>query len=90
MAVNKVDYFGETLIDISDSTVSPSNLLYGTVAYNAEGEKITGAVITAPIDSGLTQSGAAADAKVVGDRLGGSSNVRFEIIGGEPYIVYNE
>lgn len=90
MAVNKVDYFGNTLIDISDSTVSPSNLLDGTVAYNAAGEKIIGAVVTAPIDSTLTISGAAADAKVVGDRLGGSNNVRFEIIGGEPYIIYDE
>lgn len=48
MAVNKIIYNGRTLIDISDSTVSESNLLAGAVGYGADGEKVTG---TATMDS---------------------------------------
>lgn len=42
MAVNKVDFYGETLIDISDSTVTSESLSVGVTAYNSAGEKITG------------------------------------------------
>lgn len=42
MAVNKVIYDGETLIDISDATVTPEKLAAGATAYSAAGEKITG------------------------------------------------
>lgn len=42
MAVNKVILGERTLIDISDSTVTPETLLGGETAYNAAGEKITG------------------------------------------------
>ena len=42
MAVNKVDYFGNTLIDISDSTVTSSNLLESIIAYDAAGNRIVG------------------------------------------------
>ena len=42
MAVNKVVYGGNTLIDISDSTVAPETLAEGETAYNAAGELITG------------------------------------------------
>lgn len=42
MGVNKVLYGNRTLIDISDSTVTPETLGSGIVAYNAMGEKIVG------------------------------------------------
>ena len=42
MAVNKVVYGGNTLIDLSGSTVTPETLLEGETAYNAAGELITG------------------------------------------------
>ena len=42
MGVNKVEYFGETLIDITDSTVTPESMASGTIAYNAAGERIVG------------------------------------------------
>lgn len=42
MAVNKVIYDGNVLIDISDSTLTPETLLEGVVAYNAAGERIVG------------------------------------------------
>lgn len=42
MGVNKLMYYGRTVFDISDSTVTPQNLLAGTVAYNAAGDRIVG------------------------------------------------
>ena len=42
MAINKVVYGGNTLIDLSNSTVTPETLLEGETAYNAAGELITG------------------------------------------------
>lgn len=44
MAVNKVIYGGEALIDISDSTVTPNKLIEGETAYGANGEKVVGAI----------------------------------------------
>lgn len=42
MAINKVIYAGNVLIDISDATVTPETLAEGVVAYNAKGERIVG------------------------------------------------
>lgn len=42
MAVNKVIYGDNTLIDLSGSTVTPETLAEGETAYNAAGELITG------------------------------------------------
>ena len=42
MAINKVIYAGEVLIDISDATVTPETLAERVVAYNAKGEIIVG------------------------------------------------
>ena len=42
MAVNKVIYGGETLIDTSGVTVTPETLAEGETALNAAGEEITG------------------------------------------------
>lgn len=43
--VNKVVYGGETLIDISNDTVTPGTLLYGYTAHNKAGEFIVGTAI---------------------------------------------
>ena len=43
MAKNKVIYFGQTLIDLTNDTVAPSNLLAGEVAHDAGGNVIAGA-----------------------------------------------
>lgn len=40
--VNKVNYGNQVVIDISDSTVSPSTLLEGIKAYGANGDPVTG------------------------------------------------
>lgn len=42
MAVNKVDFGGETLIDLSNDTVSVDNLLAGIIAHAANGDEIIG------------------------------------------------
>ena len=42
MGVNKVQYGSQVLLDISDATVTPAQLLKGAVAYNAAGERIVG------------------------------------------------
>lgn len=45
MGVNRVVYGGRTLIDITESTVSPETLSKGVTAYNAAGELIEGTVV---------------------------------------------
>ncbi len=42
MAVNKVVFGAVSIMDISDSTVTPETLAEGKTAYQADGEKITG------------------------------------------------
>ena len=42
MAVNKVIYSGEVLIDLTMLTVTPETLAEGVVAINAKGELIVG------------------------------------------------
>lgn len=46
MGVNKVVLGDNTLIDISDSDVTPETLAEGSTAYNKSGEKITGTMIS--------------------------------------------
>ena len=46
MSVNKVQLAnGETIIDISDSTVTPETLAEGVTAHDANGQKITGKMV---------------------------------------------
>lgn len=42
MAVNKVEYGGRTLIDLTGDTVTPETLVRGATAHNAAGELIEG------------------------------------------------
>lgn len=42
MGVNKVIYSGQTLIDLTEDTVTPEDLAEGITAHNAAGERITG------------------------------------------------
>lgn len=42
MAINKVIYGGETLIDLTSDTVTPENLLKGASAHDKSGEVIQG------------------------------------------------
>lgn len=46
MSVNKVQLAnGETIIDISDSTVTPETLAEGVTAHDASGQKVTGKMV---------------------------------------------
>ena len=47
--VNKVEYAGQVIIDISDSTVKPSDLKDGVTAYDKSGAKIVGSLDTTVI-----------------------------------------
>ena len=42
MAVNKVEYNGNVLIDLTGDTITPDKLVKGITAHNAKGEAITG------------------------------------------------
>ena len=51
MAINKIVYAGETLLDLTGDTVSQSTLLSGATAHDKSGTKITG-TCTFDVDSG--------------------------------------
>lgn len=42
MGISKVEYFGQTLVDLTQDTVTPETLAEGVTAHNAAGEPITG------------------------------------------------
>lgn len=42
MGRSKIVYAGDTLLDLTEDTVTPETLLKGTTAHNAAGELITG------------------------------------------------
>lgn len=42
MSINKVIYNGNTLIDISDSTVTDDNIEEGLIAYSGDGKRVVG------------------------------------------------
>lgn len=53
MGVNRIDFAGNTLIDLTADTVTPDNLLEGIVAHNAAGDIITG-IMQAASSGGVT------------------------------------
>ena len=52
MAINKVVYGGNTLIDLSGDSVTEDKLVRGATAHNAAGEKITGTAGITSSDDG--------------------------------------
>ncbi len=42
MANSKIVYFNETLIDLTNDTITAANLMYGVTAHGADGSVITG------------------------------------------------
>ena len=73
MGRSKIDYFGETLIDLTGDSVTPDKLWAGTTAHNAAGDPIVGTMTATVIagyldqDNILTLSGV--DAELVDDIL---------------------
>lgn len=59
MAVNKVVYNGEILIDLTGLTVTPETLAEGVVAMNAAGELIVGTAKICDHDDTTATLGAA-------------------------------
>lgn len=51
MAINKVIYGSNTIIDLTGLTVTPETLLEGTIGINAKGERIVGTAKAAPATS---------------------------------------
>lgn len=45
--VNKVEFDGSTLVDLTNDTVTPQTMLAGTTAHDRSGAPITGTVVTA-------------------------------------------
>ena len=59
MAINKVIYDGNTLVDLTNDTVTPSTLAQGVTAHDASGASITGTMVasaTTLADLGITAS----------------------------------
>jgi hypothetical protein len=75
MAVSRVDYGGETLIDISGDTVAPETLLKGITATNSAGEKIEGEFDADIFQTKEDETLATEDKTVVGAINGINTNV---------------
>lgn len=84
MAINKVEYGGNTLIDLTSDNVTPENLLSGVTAHDASGTKITG---TFDSDKYLEKIGDASDTTVTfvqaTNRANISSKEKFSVIMGK-------
>lgn len=61
MAINKVEYGGNTLIDLTSDSVTPETLISGVTAHDASGKKING---TFDSDKYLEKNGDASDTTV--------------------------
>lgn len=87
MANNKVEAFGQTLIDLTEDNVTPETLVKGVTAHNAAGDKITGTMEKQVVDilstkeelEANTEAGKVVDALVVKDINGSleSNNEHF-------------
>lgn len=49
MAANKVEINGETVLDLTEDSVSPEKMTEGTTAHNAAGEQIQGLLSVVPV-----------------------------------------
>lgn len=81
MAVNKVIYNkkngAQTLIDLTDSTVTPETLADGVIAYNSRGERIVGTMKSAKPDIiNLIPSSTDANGQPYNGGLGYKNNTR--------------
>ena len=52
MAVNKVVYNNETLIDLTNDTVTTNDLVKGVVAHDKSGARINGALVVRTVYTG--------------------------------------
>lgn len=67
MGNSKIDYFGKTLIDLTQDSVTPEALLKGYTAHNSAGELITGALEPiSTLENALTEANAGNTSKLIG------------------------
>ncbi len=72
MAVNKVIYGGETLVDLTSDTVTANDLAEGVTATAADGTQITGLLPKVEIDSALSSTSTnPVQNKVINEALSG-------------------
>ncbi len=72
MAVNKVIYGGETLVDLTNDTVTANDLAEGVTATAADGTQITGLLPKVEIDSALSSTSTnPVQNKVINEALSG-------------------
>lgn len=55
MAISKVVYGGNTLIDLTEDTITENDLKEGVTAHGADGEEIVGSLVESPWTSGIYQ-----------------------------------
>nr|DAY68250.1 MAG TPA: tail protein [Caudoviricetes sp.] len=67
MAVNKVVYSGDTLMDISDTTATESSVVKGKTFYKANGAKVTGIAEYEPLIVKFNRTLTAASWSAYGD-----------------------
>ena len=72
MAISKVVYGGQTLIDLTPDTITEEKLLKGYTAHGADGEAITG---TCPFDAN-TQDATAAAAEILAGKTAYNKGVK--------------
>ena len=73
MAKNKIIYGNETLIDLTDDTVSANNLLSGATAHDRSGTQITGSVVI-PTDFVPASTGGTFEGDVTIDKTDGTTS----------------
>lgn len=92
MSVNKVQLAnGETIIDISDSTVTPETLAEGVTAHDASGQKITGKMVPgggASVQSDWNQTDETADDFIKNKPFEGKPT--WDDVGSEKVVFYDE
>lgn len=86
MGVNKVLFGGETVMDISDSTVTPGTLSKGATAYNSAGEKITGTMELTK--SSVTTALGYTPVKSVNGKTGEAITLSANDVGAVPASIY--
>jgi hypothetical protein len=79
MGVSKVDFAGNTLVDLTGDSVTPETLLEGATAHNAAGDKIDGAMkkgtelkIIVSVTSGATVTATKGSLSVSGTSVNGT------------------
>jgi len=73
--VNKVEYAGQTLIDLTNDTVTPSDVMSGATFHDRSGTPQTGSLITHDVYDGLdstssTDALSANQGRVLNEKLG--------------------